>query len=122
MSSTESVSSGTVVAFNSVTTSPTVGSYNSSTYTYTVGRTGVYQVTVNLIGSVSAAMNIDLLNGSTVIAGAAGSSNGAYSPPARANLTAVVSLTSGATLTVKSTVVSGSQTLESPSFWSISLL
>ena len=92
--------------FNNVVTSPSVGSYNSGTSVYTVGTTGLYMITVNVLSpSANAASGTApqlLVNGTTVVYGVSTSINNfPTSTWHRGELTTVISLTAGDLVKIK---------------------
>lgn len=103
------------IIFNNVVTTPTVGSYNTSTGVYTVGSTGLYMITVHMLGTGSTAINVVpqvLVNGSTVLYGIGlGNTNLPTGVQQRGELTAVLSLSSGNTVKIKASISNTSTTV-----------
>ena len=98
-SATISANSSATIAFETVSTAPTIGSFSGNT-TYTAGATGIYSISVNMGSSTQTVPGIRIIAGGITYGGGSGNALPAFSPQAIAGSSMIIPLTSGQTVSV----------------------
>ncbi|HRG89300.1 MAG TPA: hypothetical protein PLW44_09790, partial [Chitinophagales bacterium] len=95
------------VVFGTVGTAPTLGSYSNTTGVYTVGQTGIYIISAQVVPNTQNNMGIIIVAGGVSYYGGLTSNNQFPSPNTRGAACVAIPLTAGQTIKV---AVSGNNT------------